>query len=92
MRLILAVALPVRQAGNGGIAALVAVPFDLAEQALAGEVREGGNALTQISLERFEQAFAWLARAVDRSFEATADVFADGLAIEPGPLGNLADR
>jgi len=84
---------PYRRAGpdiaqeilHHGVATAVAELADLAVQPAAGQVGVGRHALAQIGLERADLGRAGLPWSIGRRLQAALDVFAHGLAVEPGP-------
>jgi hypothetical protein len=78
--------------GEDAVAARVAQIADLAQQALARQLRKRRDALCQIILERLDEPRPRCARTVDRRFQPALEVLAHGLSIEPRLACDGRDR
>jgi hypothetical protein len=80
-----------QEVGQHAVAALVAELADLAQQALAGQLRPGGDPLAQVVLVGRDPARARRAWPVDRGLHPALEVPAHGLAVEPDLAGDGRD-
>src|SRR5215471_17917849 len=80
-----------QKVGHRGVAAVIALLADLAQQPATGQARIGDDPLAQISLERFKPPWPRLAWAIGRWLQAALDVFAHCLAIDADPPRDRQD-
>src|SRR5262252_4672252 len=80
-----------QKVGHRGVAAVIALLADLAQQSAAGQARIGDDPLAQISLERFKPPWPRLAWTIGRWLQAALDVFAHCLAIDADPARDRRD-
>ena len=80
-----------QKVGHRGVAAVIALLADLAQQPAAGQARIGDDPLAQISLEGFKLPWPRLAWAIGRRLQAALDVFAHCLAIDADPPRDRRD-
>src|SRR6187455_3378188 len=78
--------------GQDRVAAGIAEIAQFAMQPTTGQLRKGGDALAQIALELLQLCRPGLAGTVDRRLQATGDVSAHRLAVEPNAAGNRRNR